>query len=224
MKRVFTILGIITLFATTAHAQMRITEWMYNGKLDANGLGEFIEFTNVGYSAIDMTGWSFDDSSRTPGSGSLSAFLTVSAGESVILTDATAAAFRTAWGLSEAVKVIGGNSNNLSRNSDEINLYDSSSALVDQLTYDDQNGVDPHKGPRTQYKSGNIPLAFLGQNNASAAVLSVAADSYLSHVATDGDIGNPGVYTPYVPAPEPGTFALLAVGLVALVGLRRRWL
>ena len=67
MKRVFIALCIITLFAATAQAQMRITEWMYNGKLDGNSLGEFVEFTNVGSSAIDMTGWSFDDDSRTAG-------------------------------------------------------------------------------------------------------------------------------------------------------------
>ena len=221
MKRVFIAMGIIALFAATAHAQMRITEWMYNGKLDANGLGEFIEFTNIGYSAIDMTGWSFDDDSRTPGSASLSAFGSVAAGKSVILTDATAAAFRTAWGLSDTVEIIGGNTENLGRG-DEINLYDALGVLIDELTYNDQ-GTDPHKGPRTRYKSGNILLANLGTNNSTAAVLSVASDSFLSHLATDGDLGNPGVYTPYVPAPEPGTLALLAAGLVALFGLRRRW-
>ena len=160
MKRLFFVLCITALFAATAQAEMMITEWMYNGKLDGNSLGEFVEFTNTGSSAIDMTGWSFDDNSRTPGSENLSAFGTVAAGESVIFTDAAAADFRTAWGLSGTVKIIGGNQDNLGR-SDEINLYDSSATLVDQLTYNDQ-GTGSVKGPRTQSVSGKHTLGCLG--------------------------------------------------------------
>jgi predicted extracellular nuclease len=214
MKRLFLALGIVALFAATAHAQMRITEWMYNGKLDGSGLGEFVEFTNTGSTAIDMTNWSFDDNSRTPTSTSLSAFGSVAPGESVILTDATAAAFRTAWGLSGALKIVGGNSDNLGR-SDEINLYDSSATLIDRLTYNDQ-GTGTVKGPRTQYVSGNIPLAALGQNTASAAVLSVVGDAYGSWTATSGDIGNPGSY----PTPEPASLVLALIGLVGAAAMR----
>lgn len=112
---------------------MRITEYMYQG---VNG--EFVEFTNVGNTPIDMTGWSFDDDSpRTPGSFSLSAFRTVAPGESVILTESNANTFRTAWNLCSVVKIIGGLNQNLGRN-DEINLYNASNMLVDRLTYGDQ--------------------------------------------------------------------------------------
>jgi predicted extracellular nuclease len=220
MKRVF-LLVVIALFATTAQAQMRITEWMYDGSIGTtNPKGEFIEFTNVGASAIDMTGWSFDDDSRTP-TISLSTFGTVAAGESVILTDATAADFRSVWGLLDSVKVIGDNSANLGRN-DEINLFDGSGVLADRLTYNDQ-GTDTVKGPRTQHVSANITWAALSANNASLAVKSVVGDTYLSYQA-GADIGNPGVYTPYVATPEPGTFALIAVAAGAFFALRRRWL
>ena len=44
---------------------MRITEFMYSGTN-----GEFVEFTNVGNAALDLSGWSFDDDSRTPGNDS----------------------------------------------------------------------------------------------------------------------------------------------------------
>jgi predicted extracellular nuclease len=90
--------------ASPATAQMRITEYMYSG---ANG--EFVEFTNVGSSSIDMTGWSFDDDSETPGTVDLSAFGSIAAGESVILTETAAADCRTGWSLCDAVKVIGSN-------------------------------------------------------------------------------------------------------------------
>jgi len=45
---------------------MRITEYMYGGTN-----GEFIEFTNVGSAAIDMTNWSFSDNAEMPGAVSL---------------------------------------------------------------------------------------------------------------------------------------------------------
>ena len=50
------------LLAGRADAAIRITEWMYSGDD-----GEFIEFTNTGAAAVDLTGWSFSDSARTPG-------------------------------------------------------------------------------------------------------------------------------------------------------------
>ena len=70
-------------------------------------------------------------------------------------------------------------------------------------------------GPRTQGVSGNIPLADLFQNTPSAAVLSTIGDSYLSYRggSGSGDLGNPGVYTPYVRGSRAGVLALLAVGV-----------
>ena len=121
------------LVPTAATAQMRITEWQYNGD-------EFVELTNVGATPIDMNGWSFDDDSRTPGSVSLSALGIVAAGRSVILCEATAAAFATSWRLT-GVTIVGGSTANLGRN-DEINLYDASQTLVDRLTFGDQTFVD----------------------------------------------------------------------------------
>ncbi len=99
---------------------------MYQG---ANEKGEFIEFTNTGTTAVDMTGWSFDDDSRLAGSVSLSAFGIVNAGESVISTESTVAAFRANWGLSSEVTIIGGNTVNLGR-ADEINLFDNTGTLA----------------------------------------------------------------------------------------------
>lgn len=59
---------------------IQITEYSYQS---ANG--EFVEFTNTGNSAVNMTGWSFDDNSRIAGSFSLSGFGVVKPGESVII-------------------------------------------------------------------------------------------------------------------------------------------
>ena len=217
MKRVLFALCVVTLFAATAQADMRITEFMYDGQIGTKG--EYVEFTNVGSSAIDMTGWSFDDNHRIAGVVPLGAFGTVAAGESVILTDASAANFRTSWNLSNAVKVIGGNNTNLGRE-DEINLYDSSQTLIDTLTFGDD--VDPYKGTiRARYYGGNPGSpSVLGTNNVADWVLSSVGDAFGSWKSANNDIGNPGQYV----VPEPTSIVLALIGLAGLIGLRRRWL
>jgi hypothetical protein len=194
--------------AASAQGQIRITEWTYQG-----ASGEWIEFTNVGNTAVDFSGWSFDDDSRVAGTVNLSAFGLVAAGESVILADITAAAFRTAWNLGAGVKVIGGNTTNLGRG-DEINIFNGST-LVDRLTYDDVliGGV------RTQNVTANIALANLGLNQSALAPKSVVGDAYGSYkAATSNDVGNPGLY---LPIPAPGSLALVGMGLL-VAGSRRR--
>lgn len=206
MKRIYAV-SFLAAMAAFAPAQIRITEWMYNG-----ADGEFVEFTNVGNTAINMAGWSFDDDSRTPGGTDLSAFGIVAAGQSVILTEESALDFNNFWNLT-GVTVIGDNAVNLGR-ADEINLFNGAS-LVDRLTYDDANGL----GPRTNAISGNIPLSALGANTATAAQLSFLGDTYGSWTADGGGIGNPGQYTA---VPEPATMAALGLGVAALLRKRRK--
>ncbi|MEA5512648.1 choice-of-anchor I family protein [Nodularia sp. UHCC 0506] len=165
---------------------IQITEFMYSG---ING--EFIEFTNLGTSAVDLTGWSFDDNSRTPGTVDLSAFGTVQPGESVILTEASEVTFRTAWGLANSVKIIGGLTTNLGR-SDEINLFNNNNQLIDRLTYGDQNFTNTI---RTQNASGwTVVDNLTGTEINSEWLLSAVGDAQNSFTSADGDIGNPGVY------------------------------
>ena len=173
-------------FTGTPLPSICITEYMYSG-----APGEFIEFTNIGSTAVDMTNWSFDDDSQTPGTQSLSAFGVVQPGESVILTEATAATFRNAWGLCDNVKVIGGLTANLGRN-DEINLYDADDNLVDRLTYGDQNFPGTI---RTQDKSGWVSAAGLGANAPAEWTLSTVGDAEDSYANNSSVIGSPGKST-----------------------------
>lgn len=189
MKKILTSIVAALLLFIPSFAQMRITEWMYSG-----GNGEFIEFTNVGSTPINMTGWSQDDNNRTPGVHNLSAFGIVQPGESVILTETAAGTFRTVWALCTGIKIIGGYTNDNLGRSDEINLYDASNNLVDRLTYNDQ-GSGNVKGPRTDTKSAWVPAAALGANNASLWTLSTVGGSEGGVTSAAGDIGSPGKST-----------------------------
>lgn len=209
----FSKFALITLAAlgTAAQAQANvvITEFMYNGS-------EFIEFTNIGATAVDMNGWSFDDADGVPGAQDLSAFGTVAAGESVILSEETATAFRTRWNLSLSVKVIGGNANNLGRN-DTINLYDADDNLVDTLDYGDQTFPGTI---RTDVRSGNTAVANYGDNTIGTWVLASASgsDSFGSYTSVTGSFrGNPGTAL----VPEPGSVVSLLAGLASLAVCHR---
>lgn len=177
-------------YALDASSGLRITEWMYSG-----GSGEFVEITNLGDSAIDLSGWSIDDANATPGTFALTALGSLAPGETAVITDADADAFRTAWGLLPGAKVlgglgVGGVGNNYGR-ADQIHLYDSAGSLVDRLAYDDQT----LGGPRTQNASGQpASCEVIGADDVTGWVLSALGDGLGSWAATSGDVGTPGTF------------------------------
>jgi predicted extracellular nuclease len=206
-----------TLFAMQASAAVYITEWAYQG-----GAGEFVELTNIGSTAVNFSGWVFDDDSRITtaahGAFDLSGFGTVNPGESVIFTEATAAAFRSYWGLSSSVKVLGGVTNNLGR-TDEINIYDNNGQLVDRLNY----GDDTYAGTiRTQTSSGRpASVAALGANDVTQWVLSTVGNADGAWKVGSA-IASPG-HTAYAPAvPVPAAAWLFGSALLGLGCTRRK--
>lgn len=207
MKSPLFAVGVLLCVSGAASAQMRITEYMYNGPG-----GELIEFTNVGAGPIDMTGWSYDDDSRIPGSVDLSAFGVVAPGQSVLLVEDLATNFIVNWGLESDFNLIDGLTVNLGRN-DEINLFDASSNLVDRLTFGDQNFPG---SIRANGASGWVSRDGLGMNDPYAYTLSTVGDFQNSWTSLLGEIGSPGRHI----IPEPVTLTLLAAGL-ALFRRRR---
>ncbi len=180
--------------------QVVITEWMYN---PISSGSEFVEVTNIGGEPVDLTNYSFDDSSRTAGSFSLAALGTLAAGESGLIVEVTAEAFRTEWTLDGSAKIAAGNTNNLGRG-DEINIF-TGSTLVDRLTYGDDIAFPG--SIRTQGVSG-VPTTCvpLGANDVRAWVRSTVGDGRGSKLSVRGDTGS------------PGTSPLGACGPVTIVG------
>lgn len=183
-------------FSLSGAVSVQITEFMYSGNH-----GEFVELTNRGSTAIDMSGWSLKDDQVNLEGFSLTPAGILQPGESLIVTENVAAAFRTAWNLPESVKVIGQlgaagvGGQNYGR-SDQINLYDSGGGLVDRLNYGDQTFPGT---VRTQNISGQAPCSALGQNLISSWLLSAVGDVYGSVQSNPAptnlrDIGSPGVF------------------------------
>lgn len=163
---------------------MRITEYMYSGAGP-----EFFELTNLSTVGIDLTGWSCDDDSATPGVFDLSPAGVVASGQSIVITEGDSAAFSSSWGLS-GVTVLGLNTANLSRN-DAIHVFDSSASLVDRLVYGDQNFPG---SVRAQNRSASGCELAAGADDAYRWVLASASDAQGSWSSSQGDLGSPGAW------------------------------
>lgn len=177
--------------APLAQAQVRITELMFEGvgvdtvEYKSNGTlnykvsddkREFFEITNLGSEAVDLTGWVYNDDNVNDPIAFGSAFGSLAAGESAVLTEMSVDAFRTLWGLSDAVKVFSiGTLSNLGKN-DTINIYDASGAIVDSVTYP--------KGLDASGVSYNRPYGDSGSSTGSW-LRSVAGDVFGSVLSGD---------------------------------------
>ena len=221
MRRSILFVLLAAALPAAAQADVRITEFMYQGANSGNR--EFLELTNIGNAAVDIANWTYNDDNPNNPVAFGAGFGSLAANESIILTELSAADFRTYWGLSSSVRVfsIGGNSN--LGNGDTINIYNSATqsaaTLVDTLTY--------ASGSNTPGISRNRPVGGAGATLNTAWINSVAGDVYgsaLAPAAGDKDLANPGRY-PLAAAgvPEPATWAML-IGGFGLAGgaLRRR--
>ncbi|HJU40320.1 MAG TPA: lamin tail domain-containing protein, partial [Tahibacter sp.] len=188
MKPVIRYAAALALAGATplAGAQVRITEFMYDGPNK-----EFVEITNVGTTPVDLTGWSYDDDSNTAGSVPIGSLGTLAAGESAVIAENTAEAFRTAWGLCAAAKIVGGSTHNLGR-ADTINLYDGGGTRVDFLRYGDQTFPGTI---RTQNASGWVSAAGLGNDQIAQWTLATVGDAEHSRLSAGNEIGSPGLST-----------------------------
>jgi uncharacterized protein len=220
--------GAIASVASPAHAatfipnnpslaDVRITEFMYKNE---NSPGEFVQFTNLGTTAVNMNGWSEDDATDKVGTHSLSSLGIVQPGQSVILEEAAPATFAAAWNLASATKIVQENSSDNLGKTDTIFLYDQNGNIVDELAY----GTT---GPKTDGVAA-VPDSFsvIGMNNSAGWELLTAGQDGAIHALGEstGDVGSPGFSSFAVaPVPLPAAAWLLMSGLGALApALRRR--
>jgi len=183
--------ALLLLFtALPTVADVVFTEWMYSG-----ADGEFIEITNTGSRPVDLAGWSFDDERGEAGHFLLSDLGILAPGQSAVLTEADAEAFRAAWSLSADVPVRGDLGNPEGKNigrADTLHLFDAEGALVDRLVYGDEviPGCPRTKNSSAIPSSADVP----GTDRCSLWILSSPGDEVDSQVSAGGDIGNPGSF------------------------------
>jgi len=214
MRSLLCVGGIAASIASSASANLRITEVMSS----SNGLGlptpDWIEVTNYGASAVDLTGWRIDDGSFSFAvSAALNGVASIGAGESVIFIESAAGAgiagFRTHWGGLSGVQVgyYSGSGLGFSSGGDGACLFDSGGAILSQVSF----------GVATSGSS-----FFYGWDAAgvldplyTAVVSTIGTIGTQVTVASTGDTASAGTALTVVPA--PGALALLVLG-----GMTRR--
>ena len=219
------ILGFaICCLASPALAQfstLRITEAMSSSGV--GGTADWWEVTNYGSSAVDITGWTFDDSTFASGTSvALNGVTSINAGESVAFLETTTldsgtvatliSSFRTFWGGSAASAQIGyyaGSGISFSSNGDGIVMFSGTTETTPRVSflaatagssfyYSYDAAGDPTTSPNT-----NAIVSTVGTLDGQITFASAT-------ISTAQNIGSPG--TAVAAVPEPSAIALLAIG------------
>ena len=191
--------------------------------------GDFFELHNTGASAVDLTGWKWDDDSLTPSSGATFGSISIPAGGVLVVsngTTGTEAAFKTAWNLTGDVSVVATGGPGLGGN-DAVILFDTANNVIASFNYKSaaftansitlQPFARPgaaaplggHAGPSAGSAFGDaVSAVWDGVSNASpvyvpAAVGSLNVRSQSGSITSIGSPGTNGLFpVAYVP-PTP---------------------
>lgn len=207
--------ALLAVSALTANAAIVITEVMSSSAHPGGtNNADWFELTNTGVSAVNVTGWSWDDDSNTPDTATFGSLTSIAAGASVIISQETIGAessWISNWGLSGVTVVnigSGGSVPGFSNAGDTIYIYDATDTLVTSVTF----GAASSGFSFEWDASGNsLGLSAIGVNGAFQAVSNGAS-------AAGVDVGSPG----FAVVPEPSTYAALAGFVMLGVALNRR--
>ncbi len=230
MKRFLMIAMAMTLISGSALGNVFITEISSKAALDQE---DYFELTNFGNTAVDISGWKYDDESMDLGDAvPFNLVTSIAPGETIVIfqldeTDpldptydpaGELANFRAAWGLGNDIQVGWHNGAGMGKG-DAATIFDENDAIVTQLAYGDGDLTDPlgmipdtHAG---EWAGGReVDSAVWVPGTDPATYTASMPGLYGGYTNSVGDYGSPGVL------PEPTTIALLLVGAAAVI--RRR--
>ncbi|YCM43566.1 lamin tail domain-containing protein [Verrucomicrobiaceae bacterium 227] len=180
-------------------AQLRITEVMPSSDHSTGSAnGDWFEITNTGTSAVNISGYSFDDSGPGPKkSGQIFPSYSIPAGASVIvLRESSSAEFRSLWNLPASIKIFTEadvpNFPGLGSDGDSVFLFNSSSSVIDNFTF----GAATTGSSFARFTNGNPVPGGLSVDGLFG--------SYLSNDSSE-DVGSPGSAA-QPPTPLPPIF------------------
>ncbi len=220
MLRTLLSAAALAAIASSASANIIITEAHSMGNSNATYGRDWFELTNTGNSPVNITGWKVDDDSNAFGSAlTLQGVTSIPAKTSVIFMEAGSAdttgsvattAFKDAWFGSNVPSgfLIGfytGSGIGLSSGGDQVNIFDSTGVAVASIAI----------GTGTAGFTFDNSLATTGLPSTTITTLSSVGTNGAFTSVTGGEVGSPGLI------PEPASLGLLGLGALAM-GRRRR--
>lgn len=219
MKGLFTA-AFVAAAAGIASGQLVITEIRTKAASDYE---DYFELTNLGSTAIDISGWQFDDESADLGDAvALEGITSIAAGETVVFIQGAFTFdvddFRAEWGGLAGVQVGYYDGSGLGKG-DAITLFDAADNVALSLAYGMTSPEETHAG---DWAAGNTDGSDTFEQQAAVWIPGTnpqewaVADgiNYGTFADSNGNFGSPGVI------PAPAGAALMGLGLLA--GARRR--
>ncbi len=210
--------ALSALMATaTAQAQLAFTEVAPWSSGNSTVAADWFEITNLGSTAIDITGWKVDDNSNSfAASVALVGVSIIAPGQSVVFIEGAAAnaQFANVWfgGTLPVGLQVGrysGSGIGLSTGGDALNLFKADGTLVTRVDF----GASPTAAPFATFDNA------AGLSGVTLATLSAVGINGAFLAAAGGEIGSPGSVGV---VPEPGTWAMLLAGAGVVAGVARR--
>jgi len=228
-----TALSLTMASASAQISTLRVTEAMSSSGV--GGTADWWEVTNYGGSAVNITGWKFDDASFTFGTSvALNGVTSVAPGETVAFLETTTldsgtvasliSSFRSFWGGSGTSAQIGyyaGSGISFSSGGDGLVLYDAlGTETTPRVTF---GAATAGSSFYYDYNASGDPTTSPNSNAIVSTVGTIAGQvTFLSATSLPQNTGSPG--TAINAVPEPASIAGLACGglLLGGIAIRRR--